>query len=58
VRLRNAVVEGVLVAYELVVDALVVILSAAPSLFLCLAILFWPARYAFRRLRALVTRSA
>lgn len=58
VRLRNAVVEGFLVAYELVVGVLVVVLSASPSLLLCVAVLFWPVRFAFRKLRGMLARAA
>jgi hypothetical protein len=58
VRLRNAVVEGFLVAYELVIGVLVVVLSASPSLLLCVAVLFWPVRFAFRKLRGILARAA
>ena len=58
VRLRNAVVEGFLVAYELVVGVLVVVLSASPSLLLCVAVLLWPVRFVFRKLRGMLARTA
>jgi Domain of unknown function (DUF4349)/Putative zinc-finger len=50
-RIRNAIVEGFRSAAESSIALLVFLLNAAPSLLLATIILFWPARWVFRRLR-------
>ena len=51
-RLRNAVVEGYRTAVDSVVGLVMFLLSVGPFLLLWALILFWPARYVWRRLRA------
>jgi len=48
-RIRNAVVDGFRAAAEGSLSLLVFLLSAGPSLLLAVIILFWPARWAWRR---------
>jgi negative regulator of sigma E activity len=50
-RIRNAVVDGFRAAAEGSLALLVFLLSAGPSLLLAAVILFWPIRWAWRRLR-------
>jgi Domain of unknown function (DUF4349)/Putative zinc-finger len=49
-RIRNAVVDGFRAAAEGSLALLVFLLSAGPSLLLAVILLFWPARWAWRRL--------
>jgi hypothetical protein len=49
-RIRNAVVDGFRAAAEGSLALLVFLLNAGPSLLLAAVILFWPARWAWRRL--------
>jgi hypothetical protein len=51
-RIRNAVVDGFRAAAEGSLALLVFLLNATPSLLLAATILFWPARWAWRRLRS------
>jgi hypothetical protein len=51
-RIRNAVVDGFRAAAEGSIGLLVFLLNAVPSLLLATVILFWPVRWALRRLRA------
>ena len=51
-RIRNAVVDGFRAAAEGSVALVVFLLSAAPSLLLAAIILFWPVRWAMRRMRS------
>jgi uncharacterized small protein (DUF1192 family) len=51
-RLRNAVVEGYRTAADSLVALVLFLLSVGPFLLLWALILFWPARYVWRRLRA------
>jgi hypothetical protein len=50
-RLRNAVIEGWQTAAEVIVALAVFLLSYSPTLIFAALILFWPARWAWRRLR-------
>lgn len=50
-RLRNAMVEGYRTAVDSVVGLVLFLLNVAPFLLLWALILFWPARYVWRRLR-------
>jgi hypothetical protein len=50
-RIRNAVVDGFRAAAEGLLALLVFFLNATPSLLLAAILLFWPARWAWRRLR-------
>jgi len=50
-RIRNAVVEGFRAAAEGLLSVFTFLLYAAPSLLIAAIILFWPARWALRRLR-------
>jgi hypothetical protein len=51
-RLRNAVVEGYRTAVDSLVDVVMFLLGVGPFLLVWALILFWPARYVWRRLRA------
>ena len=51
-RLWNAVVEGIRTAAESVVALVLFLLNVGPFLLLWALILFWPARYVWRRVRA------
>jgi chromosome segregation ATPase len=51
-RLGNAVVEGFRAAMDSVVGVVLFLLNVGPFLLLWALILFWPARYLWRRLRA------
>jgi len=51
-RIRNAVVDGFRAAAEGSLALIVFLLSAAPSLLLVTIILFWPVRWAMRRMRS------
>src|SRR5262249_6584958 len=50
-RLRNAVVDGCRTAWESLVGVAAFVLSGAPAILLWCALLFFPARWAWRRLR-------
>jgi negative regulator of sigma E activity len=50
-RIRNAIVDGFRSAAESSIGLLVFLLNAVPSLLLATIILFWPIRWALRRLR-------
>lgn len=50
-RIRNAVVDGFRSAAESLIGLLVFLLNAVPSLLLASIILFWPIRWALRRMR-------
>jgi anti-sigma factor RsiW len=50
-RLRNAVVDGFHAAADLMISVSLLLLYAAPSVILAAIILFWPARWGWRRLR-------
>jgi predicted nuclease with TOPRIM domain len=51
-RLRNAVVEGYRTAVDSLMGVVQFFLSVGPFLLLWALIVFWPARYVWRRLRA------
>jgi anti-sigma factor RsiW len=51
-RLRNALVEGYSDAAESLLSFALFLFAAGPTLLLWAAVLFWPARYAWRRFRA------
>ena len=57
-RLRKALVEGYGSAVESVLNFVLFLLEAGPTLLLWAAVLFWPARYAWRRFRRLSRRHA
>ena len=54
-RLQNSLVEGYRSAVGSVLDVVMVLFSGGPTLLLWILLLFWPARAAWRRLRALTT---
>jgi uncharacterized protein DUF4349/putative zinc finger protein len=51
-RIRNAVVDGFRAAAEGSIGLLVFLLNAVPSLLLAAIVLFWPIRWALRRMRS------
>ena len=57
-RIRNAIVDGFRAAAEGSLALLVFLLNAIPSLLLVTVILFWPARWAWRKLQRSLSRSA
>jgi hypothetical protein len=57
-RIRNAIVDGFRAAAEGSLALVVFLLSAGPSLLLATIILFWPARWAWRRLRTEASAAA
>ena len=52
VRFKNALVDGLRQASESLVGAAIVVLQIAPTLMVWMLILAWPARWAWRRVRA------
>ena len=50
-QLRNAVVSGYREAADSVFDLVLFVLEHGPALLLWAAVLFWPARFAWRRLK-------
>jgi len=50
-RIRNAIVDGFRSAAESSIALLVFLLNAVPSLLLATVVLFWPARWAWRKLQ-------
>ena len=52
VRFKNALVDGLRQASESLVGAAIVVLQIAPTLMVWMVILAWPARWAWRRVRA------
>jgi hypothetical protein len=57
-RIRNAIVDGFRSAAESSIGLLVLLLNAVPTLLLATFILFWPARWAWRKLQRAATGNA
>ncbi|HUL74873.1 MAG TPA: hypothetical protein VLT86_17305, partial [Vicinamibacterales bacterium] len=55
-RFRNAVVDGVRFALNSFVGLVLAVLGAAPAVLLWVALLFWPARWTWRRIAGLSMR--
>jgi uncharacterized protein DUF4349 len=54
-RLENSIIEGYRAAVDSVIGLVMILSSYGPTLILWLLLLFWPARFAWRRFRPLVS---